>query len=304
MKPTPVEYLQNVSRILKIPIWIKREDLFSWEGSSGSKARKLHHIIPILQGAGITDIITGGTTGSHHIHSTVTIARKMGIGVHAFVLEQPFSAYANHIYNQTKNLLDTISFTRNELSLSVRGIHLYWKLKKSGKKPYLLLPGGSNTHGICAYLEAGLELENELLEQLDTQICVLGTGGMMAGLDLARCISPNLPNLIGVQVYPGFWNTKSYIRLLSKFAKRKYNIKNYQKEGFSILSNYIGKGYGTIHPRYQEAKEIFQEDGILLEPIYSARMALAAIDYAKSIKNGKGLLLWYTPPKLDSNSLD
>ncbi|MCB1155938.1 MAG: pyridoxal-phosphate dependent enzyme [Leptospiraceae bacterium] len=297
--PTPLQYLEKVSEYLRTPVWIKREDLFSYYSASGSKARKLAKILPLLEKESVTDIITAGTTGSHHVNATAKIAKTFDFKVHAIFLKQPYLDYSYAIYQNTCSLVQDISFSINELSLAFRALYLYHKLKREGKRPYFLFPGGTNAGGISAYVEAGLELLQQPVP-VDYQVCIYGSGGITAGLQLARQLEPSLPPIFSVQVYPGFWNGKLYIRNLAGLSQVKYGITSYGDTDLSISSSYIGKAYGTENESCKEAIEIFQKDKIQLDPIYMARAGQAIIDLARKKNNAKGLLLWYTSPAFNS----
>lgn len=119
-------------------------------------------------------------------------------------------------------------------------------------------------------------------------------------MQLARQLEPSLPPIFSVQVYPGFWNGKLYIRNLAGLSQVKYGITSYGDTDLSISSSYIGKAYGTENESCKEAIEIFQKDKIQLDPIYMARAGQAIIDLARKKNNAKGLLLWYTSPAFNS----
>jgi 1-aminocyclopropane-1-carboxylate deaminase/D-cysteine desulfhydrase-like pyridoxal-dependent ACC family enzyme len=164
---------------------------------------------------------------------------------------------------------------------------------------------------VSAYREAGLELKTDLETirrsggEIDFQVCVYGTGGIAAGLYAAGRLERSLPAVYAVQVYPGFWNSKFYIRSLAMLARRSHGTSQENPAGPVCVppaapglytpSGYIGDGYGTENPGCREAVDLFEMDGIFFDPVYMARAGQAVIDLARSRKP-RGLLLWYTSP--------
>jgi D-cysteine desulfhydrase len=302
---SPIQFLETVSSKLGVPIWVKREDQFQNHFLGGSKTRKLTKILPVAIAQGATDIITIGTTGSHHINATAIIGRSLGLDVHAILLPQPLLSYSKKLYHSSKKYLSGfITCKPYSCILSLR--KLYNRLNKTGKKFFFIPPGGMNLQGIAAYIDAGMEVAKDIEvinastknPVLDYQICIYGTGGITTGLQLARQMQKTLPPILAVQVYPGFWNGKLYIKTLAYMSQRKLQLpyKNYCDKELLITANYIGEGYGTKDSRNIEAVRLFENDGIVLDPIYMARAGQALIDLTRKKKKLQGLLLWYTAP--------
>lgn len=304
---SPIQFLRSVSDSLGVPVWIKREDLYRIGGVGGSKARKLHHILASAKQARATDLVTIGTTGSHHVYAACALGEAQGLRVHAILLPQPNIPYANAVFNKTKAIGSNLLHAHNTASGILSLFRLNRLLKKQGRLPYIVFPGGSNPAGVRAYFDAGLELARDLRmlgenAQVDFQICVYGTGGITAGLAAAGRVSL-LPLVYAVQVYPGFWNSKFYIRSLARLSQAppKLTVRPRVSSAKRLLidSSYIGGGYGTENPRCMEAVSIFEKDGIFLDPVYMARAAQAAVDLAKQVPKPRGLLLWYTAPGIE-----
>ncbi len=298
---SPVSYLKNVSENLGCPVWIKREDLMEGSAFGGSKVRKLNQIFPVAEKNGVTDIITAGTTGSHHIHAVSVMGRERGFTVHAVLAEQTALEYPERVFELTKLENPNITYSASEAALPVRMFLKWLQLKRKGRKPMMIGPGGLSIKGVEAYADAGLELYSDLKRiqaEADVQVCVYGTGGITAGLQTAKQIHPELPSVYAVQVYPGFWNGRSYIKYFSSRVKNKYFYKKYNDHDLIITDRYIGDGYGTESIRCREAVSLFQKEAIFLDPVYMARAGQAVIDLSKTGRIQKGILLWYTAPRL------
>ena len=69
--PTPLEYLENLSRELNGPhIWIKRDDCTGMS-TGGNKTRKLEFLMAEAEAQGADTILTIGATQSNHARHSV-----------------------------------------------------------------------------------------------------------------------------------------------------------------------------------------------------------------------------------------
>lgn len=313
---SPVQFLERVSGALGLPVWIKREDLLTHSSLGGSKARKLRAILASARAKAATDLVTTGTTGSHHVHAACVLGAEAGLCVHAVLLPQPDLPYANAVYKKTRSTGAELLYAAGPGQAMLRLAGLMASLRRRGKRPCLVLPGGTGVDGVSAYRDAGLELAHDL-EAMgqkgvlpDFQVCVYGTGGIAAGLYAAgRMVC--LPSLLAVQVYPGLWNGKCYIRTLAAlarkpavlpaksdpvFTKQAASLFTRKFSGLETPDSYIEDGYGTESIHCREAVKLFEQDGIFLDPVYMARAGQALIDLSRRRPGPGGLLLWYTSP--------
>ncbi|MCE9600400.1 MAG: pyridoxal-phosphate dependent enzyme [Spirochaetia bacterium] len=314
---SPVHFLAHVSQALGVPVWIKREDLFVRHGIGGSKVRKLARILAQAHKSRATDLITCGTTGSHHVHAASVLGHAEGLDVHAVLMPQPDLPYSALIYRKTMSTNSKLTFVNGLANIPPALCRIHRKLKRQGRRPYLIFPGGSNPDGVAAYCDAARELISAGLP-IDIQICVYGTGGITAGLTRAVQSFPALPSVHAVQIYPGFWNSKLYIRSMASFSRlaaksireemesrpreidrnigKNKGIIKQKGDRLVIDSNFLGAGYGTENPDCSEAVALFKEDNIFLDPVYMARAGQALIRLSRSVQKPRGILLWYTAP--------
>ncbi|MBL8018630.1 MAG: pyridoxal-phosphate dependent enzyme [Leptospirales bacterium] len=310
-----VYLLNNVSRLLGLQVWIVREDLYALHGIGGSKARKLERILESARLRSSTDLVTVGTTGSHHIHAASIMGSARNLTVHAILLPQPELPYAKYIHEQTRDINKNLTYVQNAWQAAVTMHRVYRNLQRSGRRPYFILPGGSNPDGVAAYADAACSIHRRIAEDskmsgtIDYQVCVLGTGGITAGLVSAARLQ-KLPAIHAVQVYPGFWNNTLYIQSmawLSRFkSRRAQRAKDVDSDAnrerrkydvtLNIDGNFLGDGYGTLNPLCEEAVSMFEQDNIFLDPIYMARAGQSLIHLARSRIKPRGLLFWYTAP--------
>ena len=80
--PTPLEPMDNLSRLLGGPrLWIKRDDCTGLS-TGGNKTRKLEFLLAEAVAQQADVVITQGATQSNHARQTAAAAAKLGMGCH------------------------------------------------------------------------------------------------------------------------------------------------------------------------------------------------------------------------------
>lgn len=97
--PTPLEPMDNLSRLLGGPrLWIKRDDCTGLS-TGGNKTRKLEFLMADALEKGADTIITQGATQSNHARQTVAAACKLGLGCHILLEDRTGSHDPAYNYN-------------------------------------------------------------------------------------------------------------------------------------------------------------------------------------------------------------
>ena len=83
--PTPLEPLDNLSRLLGGPrLWVKRDDCTGLS-TGGNKTRKLEFLMADALAQGADVVITQGATQSNHARQTAAAAAKLGLQCHVLL---------------------------------------------------------------------------------------------------------------------------------------------------------------------------------------------------------------------------
>src|SRR5699024_5393022 len=91
--PTPVEYLENLTKYLEGPdIYMKRDDLLGLAGG-GNKTRKLEFLVADALKQGADTLITCGAVQSNHCRLTLAAARKENLSCHLVLEERVKDSY-------------------------------------------------------------------------------------------------------------------------------------------------------------------------------------------------------------------
>lgn len=297
--PTAVQRIDALSRP-GAELWIKRDDLTS-DLYGGNKVRKLELILASAASRGARRLFTAGAAGSHHVLATAIYGRRAGFEVAALLAPQPASEYAE------RNLRAAIGAGL----VAYPAPHMYalplqWaRLRRKGD--FVVAPGGSSVTGSMGYFAAARELLDQvrqgLLPSPDIVVVALGSGGTVAGL-LAGLVSGGYEGkVLGVRIVPawisGRWNALALARaVLNRVANELGNAGHRAVRAalggrLHIATDYLGRGYGYATAAGERATTLAAEQGLVLEPTYTAKAFAAALD--RVTEGGfKRVLFWHT----------
>ena len=290
--PTPLEAMPRLSKELGIEIWIKRDDCTGLS-TGGNKTRKLEFLMAEADAMGADLVMTQGATQSNHARQTAAAAAKLGIDCH--ILLEDRTGYDDTNYNTNGNvLLDHLHGATTEKFPGghdmVEEMNSAALLKhKEGLKVYVIPGGGSNATGALGYVNCAFELisqANDMSLKISRVLHATGSSGTQAGLVSGLCaMNADIPLLgIGTRAPKSKQEQMVYdlaLKTVEKLGcygavKRKHVVAN---------TDYVGKGYGFPTQSGLEAIEMFAAlEGILLDPVYSAKGAAGLIDLARKKK--------------------
>jgi len=305
--PTPVRELTHLGEQRgQAPIWIKDDGAYSALG--GNKARKLEWLLADARRRRKRTILTGGALGTNHGLVTALFARRLGMRTVLVLVPQPESA---HVRRQ----LERIRATGAELHFP-RGVWRAYALaawlmlgraSPPANLPYFLRPGGSVPLGCVGYVEAAIELSEQIrageLPEPSHLVVALGSGGtaagLLAGLRLAglrsRLVCVLVNDLVRVDERTVARLARRTLRLLRKRGSSVREIEVAAAE-IEIERGWLGPGYGHSTPAADRATRLLGErEDIVLEPVYTAKAVAAMLDLNRHGAFGPGpLLYWHT----------
>ena len=86
--PTPITYLENISKELGVNFYLKRDDLTNF-GTGGNKLRKLEYLVKNALDQDATMLLTVGGAQTNHGRLTAAVAAKYGLKA-AIVAVDPY----------------------------------------------------------------------------------------------------------------------------------------------------------------------------------------------------------------------
>ncbi|SEO18532.1 D-cysteine desulfhydrase [Paracoccus alcaliphilus] len=303
--PTPLERMDRLSKELGGPeIWIKRDDCTGMS-TGGNKTRKLEFLMAEAEAQGADTVITQGATQSNHARQTAAFAAKLGFGCH--ILLEDRTGSKDESYNHNGNvLLDHLHGATTEcfvggLDMNAEMEKVADRMRAQGRKVYTIPGGGSNTTGALGYVNCAFELIGQANDRglvIDHLIHATGSAGTQAGLITGlKAMNAQVPLLgIGVRA-PKPKQEENVFKLAQATAQKIGAPDAVRREDVVANTDYVGEGYGIPTADGLEAIAMFAElEGILLDPVYSAKGAAGMIDLIRKghFKKGERLVFLHT----------
>lgn len=297
--PTPIERLDRLSKHLGGPdILIKRDDLTGL-ATGGNKTRKLEFLVAEALAKGCDHLITSGAPQSNHCRQTAAAAARFGLGC-SLVLR---GAAPDQI-------------TGNLLLDELLGAHIYWtgkesssalistisaELKAMGRKPYVIPLGGSNVVGATGYVKAMQELMSQLeaeKQNIDFIVFASSSGGTQAGMVLGAQLYSFHGQVFGISVDHPADGLRTQVAALATATATHLGLEPQAIiDKVVVNDDYLGQGYAIVGEIEREAIQLVaQREGILLDPVYTARAMGGLVDLIRwgAFTRGQTVLFWHT----------
>ncbi|NCF66549.1 MAG: pyridoxal-phosphate dependent enzyme [Chloroflexi bacterium] len=297
--PTPIEPLERLSKHLGGPeILIKRDDLTGL-ATGGNKTRKLEFLVAEALAQECDHLITTGAPQSNHCRQTAAAAARLGLGC-ALILRGEAPSQVNG----------------NLLLDKLLGAHIYWtgdrdageliqevssELQSVGRKPYIIPLGGSNVVGATAYILAMQELVTQLKEEnlnVDFIVFASSSGGTQAGLVLGAQLYGFQGQIFGISVDHPADGLRTQVAALATATATHLGLDSISVVDHVLVNDdYLGGGYAIVGDNEREAIHLVaQLEGILLDPVYTARAMGGLIDLIRwgAFTRGQTVLFWHT----------
>ena len=295
--PTPLERLDRLSRELGGPeIWIKRDDCTGLS-TGGNKTRKLEFLMAEAEAQGADMVMTQGATQSNHARQTAAFAARMGYACHLLLEDRTGSQDPNYTGNGNV-FLDHLHGATTEtcaggLDMNAELEAAADRFRAEGRKVYTIPGGGSNPTGALGYVNCAFELLGQANDRglvIDHLVHATGSAGTQAGLVVGlKAMNARIP-LLGVGVRaPRPKQEENVFRLAQATAAKLGAPDVVSREDVVANTDYVGEGYGIPTAAGLEAIAMFAElEGILLDPVYSAKGAAGLIDLIRKGQFRKG----------------
>lgn len=288
--PTPLEPLSNLSKLLGGPsLYIKRDDCTGL-ATGGNKTRKLEFLIADAVEQGADTVVTHGAVQSNHVRQTAAAACRYGLTCKA-LLERRVQGYGDQ-YDNTGNVMfdrlfgAELRYVDAGTDMDGTCAELAREVEASGKKPYFIPGGGSNTVGALGYVNAAMELLQQANDQsLRIDCVVTGTGstGTQSGLVVGFEGTNSGIDVLGICVRRPKDPQEEAVHKLATATADKLGVKGgIDKSRIIANGDYVGKGYGYPTEGTIEAIDLLaRHEGILLDPVYSAKAMAGLIDLVR-----------------------
>ncbi len=307
--PSPAVPLERLSsRLGGPPLWVKNDGLY---GSvyGGNKARKIEFILADALRRGCGTIITFGGIGTNHGLATALYAREHGLRTVLLLVDQPLSDHVRsqiwRLHQSGAIMLRTRTVPRTAVQTALAMLrYADWR---RGRPPYFLPTGGSSPLGAVGFVNAAFELAEQVaageLPEPSHIFVALGSGGTAAGLLLGLRLAGLQSRLVPVLVTDVAPPTPEKVARLANRSARLLRKRGallpdgeIGPEDVTILSDWLGEGYGYPTPAAARAQEMLRDtEGLELDGVYTAKAMAALLHQVESGQVSAGpVLYWHT----------
>lgn len=303
--PTPLEAAPNFSKALggKVNIYIKRDDMLPG-AAGGNKTRKLDFSIADAMNKGADTIITCGAVQSNHCRLTLAWSVKEGLDCHLVLEERVKGSYNpdasgnNFLFQLLGAKSVTVVPGGSDMLAAMNDVAE--KVKKEGRKPYIIPGGASNAIGATGYVACAQEILQQTFDmglRIDNIVVPSGSAGTHAGMVVGMMgCNANIP-IYGINVSRPREKQEPIVKKLADETSALVGGCAIPDCAVDCNGDYVGEGYSRVTESMVEAvKLLARTEGILLDPVYSGKAMAGMIDYVRKGKfeSGSNLLFLHT----------
>ena len=300
--PTPLQELSRLGQLLGGPKLLVKRDDQTGLALGGNKTRKLEFLIADALKKRADTVITTGAPQSNHCRQTAAAAAQVGMGCELVLGgNEPEVPNGNVLLDLFcgANLHWTTRERRNAKMEEVAR-----QLRRLKHNPYIIPVGGSNGLGALGYVQAMIELNDQLSKgrvKVDTIVFATSSGGTQAGMVVGARISGFKGKILGISIDQRSSQEPSYQSELAAIANEAANLIDsryeFTEDDFTVNYDYLGLGYGVVGNLERESIRLTAcTEGLLLDPVYSGRAMGGLVDLIKkgffSLKDT--VLFWHT----------
>ncbi len=305
--PTPVRELTQLGDLRgSAPVWIKDDGAFSRSG--GNKARKLEWLLADARRRGKRTILTGGALGTNYGLTTALFARPLGMRTVLVLVPQPETEHVRRQLERMRGAGAEIHLAHGVAGAYALAVSLMLRRASPPLNlPYFLRPGGSVPLGCVGYVEAAIELAEQVergeLPEPSHVVVPLGSGGTAAGLLAGLKVAGLRSRLVCVLVNDLIRVDERTVarlarRTLGLLRKRGANVGQVEVGAADVTleRGWLGSGYGHSTPAADRATEVLgAREDVILEPVYTAKTVAALLELNHRGVFGQGpVLYWHT----------
>ncbi len=271
--PTPLQKLENLSRMFGKEIWFKRDDL-TGVSLGGNKVRKLEFLLADAQQKGAAVLMTTGGAQSNHAMLTAACGNKLGMKTYLPLKKRGVTdPKGNQILNQILGAEVAFIDTDRYSDIYEHMAQKKAELAELGIVAYDIPVGGSTALGALGYVECFRETMEQCKAMgfLPDRMCgVVGSGGTYAGLCAGADLFAPQVKVTGLAVDDDPF--ESICTQLKKEIGALLELDYVMgAENLDIHYN-CGAGYGIPGPEDGETvRFLARTEGIILDPVYTGK---------------------------------
>jgi D-cysteine desulfhydrase family pyridoxal phosphate-dependent enzyme len=275
-------------------LWVKRDDQTGL-AFGGNKVRKLEFLIAEAQANGARTLLTTGAVQSNQCRQTAAAAARFGFECTLVLRGTPPARPEGNL------LLDLLCGAEirwagdqdaNEVLEAA-----FQEAWAAGKRPYKIVYGASSPVGALGYVEAMRELADQG-GGFDRIVVASSSAGTQAGMIVGARAFGVSARITGISVDKRAGDLKSDVaRLATETASLIRLPADFDPQTMDVVDDFIGDGYAVLGPPEIGATRDFARwEGLLLDPVYTAKAAAGMIAMIRDGRIGKNerVLFWHT----------
>jgi len=311
--PSPVQKLEKAGAALGVSdLWMKRDDINS-KLYGGNKPRKFEFLFADARAKGATAVMTLGSAGSNHGVATTLFCRHLGFDPWLALVPQPVLTYARRNILVNHALGAKFMFSGNDVFNVANILRFYAGQRLRGAKaPYFMFFGGSAPRGNVGFVDAALELAEQVSRgetPLPRYIFVTtGSCGTHAGLLVGLRLLGLPTEVIGVRIVPKAVTNRAAVALHANLIVRllrsydpSFPKMHFRAGEIHLLDNFYGGQYARPTREGKEAIRFLKEtEGLPLDPTYTGKSFAGMIDFIRRLPDKNApILYWQTLNAVD-----
>ncbi|HWP77829.1 MAG TPA: pyridoxal-phosphate dependent enzyme [Methylomirabilota bacterium] len=273
--PTPILKLDRLSRRLGVELHVKRDDLTGLL-ESGNKVRKLEFLVGEALQQGADTLVACGALQSNGCRAVAAVAARLGLRAVLLVRGEPPVAYDGNLL--LGRLLGAEVRYCAEADFARAGEimeTMATEIRARGGRPYLIPESGANEVGALGYLECAVELSEQInhgAPRFDAVVISAFTGGSQAGLLLGKRLAGLPGEIVGVPIARPAERVREHVVHTMGAAIRRWGFSiDVPKTVHLLDGDPGGDGLGATDADLAVLVELAREEGVLLDPVYTAR---------------------------------
>jgi D-cysteine desulfhydrase len=280
--PTPILKLERLSRRLGIELYVKRDDLTGLL-ECGGEVRKLEFLAAEALAQGADTLVTCGRLQSNTCRVVAAVAARLGCrAVIAVDGERPEGYDGNLLLGRMFGA--EIRYPIEAGGRRAAGVldDLAAQVRVGGGRPYLIPEGGANEVGALGYLEAAVELAEQInhgAPRFDTVVIAAESGTSQAGLLMGKHLAGLPSEIVGVPVTDRADVVRGRIAGVIDTAIRRFGFAIDVPKTIHLLDGYQARdGGGVAEEDLRAAVDLARDEGILLDPEVTIKAFRALLD--------------------------
>ncbi len=262
-------------------IWVKRDDELSF-GVSGTKLRKHASIIPVLKLKGIEEVVVIGGANSNNVLSAAQTLTENGIKITPFLLGSPAHKQGNSKLLSLFVDDDEIHWISRDQWPDIETLvnNYIEKENAQGIKIFVLPEGGHHRFALPGSLSILLDIlrnEKESGVIFDHIFIDSGTGMVAQSLLAGSAVIGKKTIFHNVILADSFEDFEKGLKQVIQYTEDFLQVSIKSVPEYKLYYPVVARSFGSTNSTiFKEIKCIAREDGILTDPVYSAKLFITA----------------------------